>query len=384
MKKIIRKIHLWISFPIGLIITIMCLTGAVLVFRTEIEETLFPERFFVKEINGEPMTLDRLIPLINSQLENNSVTGVSIPNNPKRNYMMSLAEGSRVTAYANPYTGKLVEISQFSNNFFAKIMQLHRWLLNTKIGKPITGYSTLLFAIILITGIIIVIPKNRKGVKQLYTINVNKGWKRFWYDMHTSAGTLTCMILLVLALTGLTWSFSWYNVGVYKLFGAELPAMNHNQHNRGNQQQTHGNQQTDRNKHSDRGQQTDRGETKTQSIDFTHWQDILEKIKGQNADYKTIAIQNESVTVSQKRIWGNARAADKYTFDAKTGEITNYQPYAKADKSTKIRGWLYTLHVGAWGGLFSKIITFIAALVGASLPLTGYYIFYKKRKRRKK
>ncbi|MDR3226981.1 MAG: PepSY domain-containing protein [Prevotellaceae bacterium] len=372
MKKTIRKIHLWISFPIGLIITIICLTGAILIFRTEIEETLYPERFFVKEINGEPMTLDRLIPLVNSQLENNSVAGVSISANPKRNYVMNLAEGSRVTAYVNPYTGKLVEISQFGNNFFAKIMQIHRWLLNVKIGKPITGYSTLLLVIILITGIIIVVPKNRKGVKRLYTINVNKGWKRFWYDMHLSAGTLTCMILLTLALTGLTYSFKWYNVGVYKLFGAELPTMNHNQHNRNNEQQKQGNQQTDS------------GDRNAQSIDFTHWQNIFEEIRNQNIDYKIIAIQNESATVSQKRIWGNVRAADRYTFDAKTGEITAYQPYAKADKSTKIRGWLYTLHVGAWGGWFSKIITFIAALVGASLPLTGYYIFYKKRKKRKK
>jgi uncharacterized iron-regulated membrane protein len=77
------------------------------------------------------------------------------------------------------------------------------------------------------------------------------------------------------------------------------------------------------------------------------------------------------------------RASDRYSFDAKTGAITDYVPYAKQDKAMKIRGWLYTLHVGAWGGWFSKIISCIAALVGACLPLTGYYIFWKKRKRKR-
>ena len=33
MKKTFRKIHLWLSVPFGLIISIICLTGAALVFE---------------------------------------------------------------------------------------------------------------------------------------------------------------------------------------------------------------------------------------------------------------------------------------------------------------------------------------------------------------
>ena len=33
MNKVFRKIHLWLSVPVGLIITVICLTGAALVFR---------------------------------------------------------------------------------------------------------------------------------------------------------------------------------------------------------------------------------------------------------------------------------------------------------------------------------------------------------------
>ncbi|MDR1983525.1 MAG: PepSY domain-containing protein [Prevotellaceae bacterium] len=425
MKKIIRKIHLWIAFPIGIIITIICLTGAILVFRPEIEESLHPERFFAKETHDKPMSLTELIPLVNSQLENNSIAGVTIPNNPKRNYIINLTEGFRAAAYVNPYTGKLIEITKPEGGFFTKIMQLHRWLLDDtrKIGKPVVGYSTLLFVIILITGIIIIFPKTRKSLKRIFTIHINKGWTRFWYDMHISAGVYVVLILLVLALSGLTWSFRWYSAGVYNLFGVELPAMNPNhgnsrgertsqnqqteqrnnrgertsqnqqaeqRNNRGerpaqNQQAEQRNSRGERNAQNQQAEQRDSiSEKNRQTTDFSHWQEVFEEIKKQNPDFKSISIQNESASVSQKRIWGNARASDRYAFDAKTGVIKDYLPYSKQEKATKIRGWIYTLHVGAWGGLFSKIITFIAALTGASLPITGYYFFCKKRKKRKK
>lgn len=43
-------------------------------------------------------------------------------------------------------------------------------------------------------------------------------------------------------------------------------------------------------------------------------------------------------------------------------------------------GWINSLHMGNYWGIWSKIFTFIAALIGASLPVTGYYLFYIKEK----
>ena len=52
MKKIFAKIHLWLSIPFGIIIAIVCLTGSILVFETEILELCYPSRYFVKEVKG--------------------------------------------------------------------------------------------------------------------------------------------------------------------------------------------------------------------------------------------------------------------------------------------------------------------------------------------
>ena len=55
-----------------------------------------------------------------------------------------------------------------------------------------------------------------------------------------------------------------------------------------------------------------------------------------------------------------------------------YKPYAEQDKATKVRSTVYMLHVGSWGGWFTRIITFLAALLGVTLPLTGYYLWLKR------
>lgn len=76
---------------------------------------------------------------------------------------------------------------------------------------------------------------------------------------------------------------------------------------------------------------------------------------------------------------GNQRASDRYEFDPRSGEITNVSLYQNAEPSGKIRGWIYSVHVGSWGGMFTKILAFAAALIGACLPLTGYYLWIRRK-----
>ena len=53
MNKVFRKIHLWLSVPVGLIITVICLTGAALVFERDITESLNPKIYKVAYTEGD-------------------------------------------------------------------------------------------------------------------------------------------------------------------------------------------------------------------------------------------------------------------------------------------------------------------------------------------
>ena len=126
--------------------------------------------------------------------------------------------------------------------------------------------------VILISGLIIWIPRNRKALRSRLSISCTKGWKRFLYDSHVTVGFYCTLLLLLMALTGLTWSFGWYREAAYSLFGAD-------------------------------------------------------------ADPQTL-----------KRLF-------------------------------------YSLHTGSWGGMITKILYFLAALLGGLLPLSGYWLWWKRRRR---
>ena len=48
MKKIFRTLHLWLSVPFGLLVSLICFSGAMLVFENEITEWSRPDLYRVK------------------------------------------------------------------------------------------------------------------------------------------------------------------------------------------------------------------------------------------------------------------------------------------------------------------------------------------------
>ena len=367
MRKVFRKVHLWLSVPFGLIITLICFSGAALVFEKEVAECSRPNLYYVEKVGVEPLSLNQLIPKVAATLPDSvTITGVNISSDPERTYQMNLSKPRRASIYVDQYTGEVTGKYERAP-FFMFMFRMHRWLLDSMkpgsdvfVGKIVVGVSTLVFVFVLISGIVVWWPRTRKMLKNSLKLSVRKGWKRFWYDLHVAGGMYALIFLLVMALTGLTWSFSWYRTGFYNLFGVEV------QQNAG-----HGSvSQSVANK-------TEGRESGREGNRFTAWQTVFEQLKSRNPEYKQISVSAGSANVSFDKL-GNQRASDRYTFNPRNGEITGEMLYRDTDKSGKIRGWIFSVHVGSWGGMFTRILAFIAALIGASLPLTGYYLWIRK------
>ncbi len=84
MRKLFAKIHLWLSIPFGIIIAIVCLTGAIQVFETEIQELCHPSHYFVKEVKGEPLPPAALIESARQQLPDSiKINGIRVTPDPE-------------------------------------------------------------------------------------------------------------------------------------------------------------------------------------------------------------------------------------------------------------------------------------------------------------
>ena len=396
MKKIFRKIHLWLSVPFGLIITLVCFSGAMLVFENEVNEWFRRDLYYVETVKESPLPMDKLLEKVATTLPDSvSVTGVSISSDPGRAYQVSLSKPRRASLYVDQYTGEVKGKSERSG-FFMFMFRMHRWLLDSMNpgnegifwGKMIVGVSTLLLVFVLISGIVIWWPRTRKALKNSLKITATKGWRRFWYDLHVAGGMYALIFLLAMALTGLTWSFPWYRTAFYKVFGVEVQqraAQGHEQKSDAQKRNTklaaHREKKREGNevRKGERSRRSENNHSDMYSVTspFVYWQEIYDKLRRQNPEYKQISISSGTASVSFNR-FGNQRASDRYSFNTDNGEFTETSLYQHQDKSGKIRGWIYSVHVGNWGGMFTRILTFIAALLGSALPLTGYYLWIKR------
>lgn len=112
--------------------------------------------------------------------------------------------------------------------FFLDVMRLHRWLLDApatkgamSAGKMVVALTTVAMVLVLISGIVLWWIRSRRNVARNLYIDFGNGFRRMCYSLHTAGGMYVVIFLLVMALTGLTWSFGWYRAGFNTLFGIE-------------------------------------------------------------------------------------------------------------------------------------------------------------------
>ncbi|MBF1405214.1 MAG: PepSY domain-containing protein [Porphyromonas sp.] len=374
VRKLFKKLHLWLSLPFGLIIMTTCLTGALLVFEKEITELVRHDSYTIPVRKTQSLSLQSLLERVARETPDSvQITSVTIPSDFRRAYTVGLSKPRRAGVLVDPYTGKIVGQSG-RLPFFTTVRELHRWLLDSMKpdsegifwGRVIVGTSTLLFVFILLTGLFLWWPKKLKGIGKRLKISLGHGRQRLFYDLHTVGGVYVFVLLLAMAMTGLTWSFEWYRTGFYKVFGAEMAEAG----------------KGDKGPKKDKRKDVPREEGTEQAklpASYIYWEEVVEYvIEVSEADYTEITVKDGEVEVPLAGL-GNIRAADSFRFDKKTGQVTEYKAYREVKRDKKLRGWIYSIHTGAWGGLFTRICYVLAALFGASLPLTGYYIFYQRK-----
>ena len=218
---------------------------------------------------------------------------------------------------------------------YATIVRLHRWLFmkpenahdgGLSLGRILTAVSSICMTIVLLSGIVIWWPKSKKALKNRLKISTNKGFRRFVYDSHVSLGIYVVIFLLLMSLTGPVFSFGWYRQGISKLFGQPMPP---------------------------------KGMKMQQPKDGAK----------QSATNDKAFVQVDTSQIKQQ-----TQAAKDEAKDMKGDQ------HGKKPKGGKL---FKQLHTGTWGGWFSRVLYAIAAFIGGFLPISGYYLWWKRRSREK-
>ena len=384
MRKAFAKIHLWFSIPFGIIISVVCLSGAALVFEQDITRALNPGFYRVEVEDGaKPLTPSELVTKLRTQLPDSlRISGLQMSGDPEEAWMVSFEHLNRKTLSVNPYTGEINGWNK-SYPFFQTMRKLHRWLMDVPprkgdktVGKTIVGVTTLVFVAILISGVVIWIPRTKKALKNRLQVSCNKGWRRFCYDSHVSLGFYTTLFLLVMALTGLTWSFTWYRTAAYSLFGGTAPKVENTP--RPEYRQRDGKMPQNSPVRTDSGMPAGKKAGKGPLSIMPYGTKPQTQSARFYPTYKSVKLGTEGIEVAPNPKT-DRRQTDKIQFDPQTGRLGSITYYKDAPASQTLKGWFYAFHTGSWGGMWTKVLYFLAAFIGGILPLSGYYPWYKRK-----
>lgn len=369
-RKLINDIHLWLGIASSLVLFVVCLTGTIYTFRTEIEQLIEPGKYKIEVVDAGQYAVEDMLQMVENNYDG-KVQRVSFSGNAGKPIVFSVSgeKGKRgENVYVNPYTNEVVGKGNGpANEFFMTVFKLHRWLmLDMSVGRPIVGAATLIFVILSISGLILWFPKKVRSWKSLksgFKIKFKANWKRVNHDLHNTLGFYSLLLIVIMSLTGLCWSFDWYRDGLGSVLGAKVFG--------------------------------GRGEAKPESaaedgktLDLSKVIKIAEDELPFQFRTMSISLPKDSkgsfeVNKNDKSRF-NETVYDRIFIDQYSGEIIKKEIFADKTTGEKIAYSIRALHFGDIYGIFSKIIYFIVCLIATSLPITGILIWLNKMKKSKK
>ncbi|MGN7721248.1 PepSY-associated TM helix domain-containing protein [Chitinophaga sp. 22620] len=372
MKKIVGKVHLWLGLTSGLVVFIISVTGCLLAFEWEIR-SLFSRDYFhiTPQANVQPLPPTVLKEIAEKQFPGIAANGINYGGKDYSTVVQFYGGDPEYyyQVFLNPYTGEVLKVWDSKEDFFRIILEGHFYLwLPHHIGQPVVAYATLIFFVMLVTGMVLWWPKNKAARKQRFSIKWDAKWRRLNYDLHNVLGFYAMIVALVLVITGLVWGFEWWSNSLYyvttggkSLSDAVYPV-------------------------SDTTAQQ-RPYTLQQATDLA-WQKVRQKAPagtGMSVYFGEGTQGTISVSINHRP--GTYYKTDNYQFDQYTLQPLEAKgvyagKYEDKGAGDKFRRMNYDVHTGAVWGLAGKILMFCASLICASLPVTGVYIWWGRRKKK--
>jgi uncharacterized iron-regulated membrane protein len=379
LKRLNAWLHLWLGLTSGLIVFIVSITGCLFAFQKEITELIYRNEMFVTPQSTPvlpPSVLQEKAQLaIGKDRPISYMTFYREPNRAWEFMVYKTGDEKAITysgaidyygvVYVNPYTGAITGIHDYKHDFFVIVKAIHWSLfLNGAIGEYIVGCSTLIFVILLITGLILWWPKKwtKSTREQSFKIKWSAKFKRVNYDLHNVLGFYSMVLALVLAFTGMVWAFKWFEATVYVVASRSITPPEHADF-----------------------KSDSLLVASTNGMDIAYTWLVKEMPDAQRFSAGTAA-PDVTAPLYMSGYYGNETYynRDDFQFDKHSGKMLGRITAKDRNAGEELISMNYDIHVGAIWGLPGKILAFIISLICASLPVTGLLVWLNKGKKKAK
>jgi sulfite reductase (NADPH) flavoprotein alpha-component len=364
LKKTLFQLHWFFGITAGLVLALMGITGAAVSFQDEMLRALNPSVLHVEKREAGVLPPAELVRKLEAT-EGKTVSMLWVEsesgNAGRVSFTPPPGERRGQMRYFDPYTGDYMG-DAVGQDVFGFILQLHRFLAMGDTGRQITGACTLILLFFCLSGLYLRWPRQVTNWRAWLTVDWRKKGRSFNWDLHSVFGTWCLLLYLLAALTGLYWSYDWYNQGLNKLL-SDAP---HNERMR---------------KHGPPPE----GPAPVANY-AAIWSSIYANagpgLSAYNIRMPAVAGQPAIVYYLLKSS-PHDRALNQINLDPATGEVTSHAQYASKTLKAQWLTSIYALHTGSYFGLVGRIIMTVSALCMPLFFITGWLLYLDRRRKKR-
>jgi uncharacterized iron-regulated membrane protein len=208
-RRWLFQVHLWLGLTLGPVVGVVSLTGAVVVFRYELNRLTTPGTAYV-DPGPRRLTIDELLARVQAARPGDRISEVSFGAEAGRdvawNVRSTSPEGHRIHTFIDQYTGEITGHDDYHRKWMQWFYDLHAYLLGGPTGEFINGFVGLATVVLSLTGLVIWWPGAAHwsfGFRYLR----GAGWKRQNYDLHKLVGFYSSLALAFVSITGAYFAF---------------------------------------------------------------------------------------------------------------------------------------------------------------------------------
>lgn len=354
LHRVIWRWHFYAGLIIAPVLLVIAATGATYIFKDELEPLIYPQLMTVIPLDRRIPYDDQLASVRASFGDEFRVMQVEVPANPKCSVAILGVAGKEFRRlHFNPYSGELLgELGK--NNLFSVVLRLHRSLFAGTTGRIITELTTCWTIILLVSGLYLWWPRKRW---RLWGVFLPRLWRHPYVilrDLHAVCGFFVLAVAPLIAGTGLLYTYIWgsgygyaaVKSGAYDIFlhppqsrsAAEAPRL---------------------------------------SVD------AVVTIAAGVMPGRTLTVRMPSTPEGAYVVFGNSPRGPSsdgvVVIDHATGEVLMHRANRDYPTLSWWATWNYPLHVGSILGLPTKILWLVACLILMLLPITGVWMWWKRR-----
>jgi len=195
-RRLLLYVHLVAGLVSAILLVLLGVTGAVMVFETEIHYALNAKLYRLQTLSM-PLRLEDLVARV-EKAQSAKVVSLNFPAeiDIAPTFTLRKSDGKMRSVTVNPCTGAVIGDTSTANNFTQKLHQFHKNLLLADKGKLITGVGAILLVLLALTGIILWWPR------KILAVGSTRSGARINFDLHNALGFYSSFFMLVFGVTG--------------------------------------------------------------------------------------------------------------------------------------------------------------------------------------